>query len=336
MDLSENMEEKMVEMCEEKGLIVVGYSGNDLSIMNPIRENLRKNKKFLPKGLHWCVHRSSTKNKQKDYIDEHEVPNLLREIRKRHPDRVFLYSVSGFDEFMESTFTQSSLALPPSVEMPYENNVANEFYKSCQNLEFYTKLNRTVRSHMVRALECMEETPDKIEFKMRRADQIWADGAYLRDEESDYENATRKFEESIELIDGLLKDEELNKVRKIKSTKRKVGCLVGLAKVADKQGKATNSLLDQAFKLANSILVENSSEISNDELSELVSLQFNTLCALGFRVHLAGKITPKIEQQVKDVVSEMQTTNKGRAKLEKLLEEQEIKGIYELIDPNET
>ena len=130
-----------------------------------------------------------------------------------------------------------------------------------------------------------------------------------------------------------MSDGNLNRVQTINATKRKVGCLIGLAKVASKQGKPANTQLDQAYKSAQTLLSSEFDESVRDEIAELVSLQFNILCALGLRAQCAGKVTEKLSQQVKDITTKMRTTNLGRAKLIKLSDEPEISSIYELIKP---
>ena len=43
-NLGPNMEDKMIELCQDKGIVVVGYSGRDDSIMNPLFEKMRTNR----------------------------------------------------------------------------------------------------------------------------------------------------------------------------------------------------------------------------------------------------------------------------------------------------
>ncbi|MGB0722674.1 MAG: SIR2 family protein [Gammaproteobacteria bacterium] len=339
-DLSENMEAKLVEMCEDKGLVVIGYNGEDESIMNPIRENLRKNKKFLTKGLHWCIHTGNNEKRIQREIPEDQIPASLRAIRKRHPDKVFLYSISGFDRIMESTFIRAQLKLPPAVLNPYENNVANEFYRACEKLAIGSRLTPTIRRHMVEALKHMETTPDKKEIKLRRANQVWGDGAHLRDNESDFTSAAKNFNDAIAIVNELLASEGLTKAQRFKATKRKIGCLIGLAKVSIATRKSPNSFLDDAHECASPLLTTSYEKLNETELEELLSVQFNTLCSLGLRVESTKTPPKEVIDAVVKISRKMRSNTLGRIKLNKLKDEPEIQSILDLInneqdeDPN--
>ncbi len=85
-DLNENMKLKMQEFLKEYGLIVVGYSGGDRSIMKLIEEML-DNDNFLKTGLYWCFRKD-------DNIDQ----SVIDLFHKR--DNVFYVFIDGFDEMM--------------------------------------------------------------------------------------------------------------------------------------------------------------------------------------------------------------------------------------------
>ena len=316
LDLGENMESKMIEMCEDKGLIVVGYGGADESIMTPIRENLRKNKKFLTKGIHWCMHiQAQDKNK---YIKEEAVPDLLRVIRKRYPDRVFLYSISGFDKFMESVFNRCGLDLPDTILNPYQNNVANDFYKSCEDLEKREPLTLQIRGHMDKALERMEITPDKNQFKLRRAFKKWRDGAFLRDSESKHEEAIERFREAIAIADDLLALDEINNTLRLQAITRKLGCHIGIAKALYALKEPYTVELGLAYKLAYGVADLESGSLSVEERDISASIYYNSLCALGVESKFAGKASKRIKDDAARLVDKLKVSSIGRAKLEKL------------------
>jgi len=317
LDLSENMEGKMIEMCEDKGLVVVGYSGNDESIMTPIRENLRKNKKFLTKGIHWCLY-SSDQDNSSVYIDEEEIPENLRIIRKRYPDRVFLYSIFGFDKFMESIFTRCRLNLPDTILYPYQNNVANDYYKSCEDLEKIEKLTPQVRDHMNKALERMEITPDKNQFKVRRAEKKWRDGAHLRDTEKEYESSINCFQESIDIVSEVLNDEKINKTLKLKALTRKLGCHIGIAKCLSKQNKQYKNEISYAYDVSQEAMKLENFLSTDEERSILASIYYNSVCAIGVECLSSGEVTDECKTRISSIVQKLKTSTLGRAKLEKL------------------
>lgn len=81
--LEQNTKEKFVEFCKEYGLIVVGYSGCDRSIMD-VLEFLVKQETYLKNGIYWCLRPG----------DEvcHNLRNLIWK------DKVYPVLIDGFDE----------------------------------------------------------------------------------------------------------------------------------------------------------------------------------------------------------------------------------------------
>ncbi|MGE4293346.1 MAG: SIR2 family protein, partial [Desulfovibrio sp.] len=219
-DLSTNMEEKMVEMCENKGLIVIGYGGDDESVMTPIRENLRKNKKFITKGIHWCIH---VPDGDKAEIREEDIPEKLATIRRRHPDRVFLYSIESFDKFMESVFTRCRLAFPLSILKPYESNAANVFYESCEALERSEKLSIQTKQHMTIAMKGLTEARASVQLEIRKADCKFRDGRDARDLDKDYKSAIEHFSAAISIFESI-EAEQASSIERLQIQRRKIGC----------------------------------------------------------------------------------------------------------------
>lgn len=82
--LENNIKEKLIEFCKEYGLIVVGYSGNDRSIMDTL-EYLIKSESYLKNGIYWCI-------REDDEIN----PKLKSFFWK---DGVYPVIIKGFDEF---------------------------------------------------------------------------------------------------------------------------------------------------------------------------------------------------------------------------------------------
>ena len=74
----------MIEFCKEYGLIVLGYSGSDRSIMD-ILEYLIKSDNYLKNGLYWCLR------------EEDEVNSKLKSFFWK--DGVYPVIIKGFDEF---------------------------------------------------------------------------------------------------------------------------------------------------------------------------------------------------------------------------------------------
>lgn len=111
--LEDNIRNKFVEFCKEFGLIVVGYSGNDRSIMDVINY-LLKSDDYLKNGLYWCI-------RQSDDISD-ELKKLLWK------ERVYYVYIDGFDELFAQLYHQiiAPDQLPIPRTLPNKSNVIVE------------------------------------------------------------------------------------------------------------------------------------------------------------------------------------------------------------------
>lgn len=100
--LEQNIRAKFTEFAKEYGLIVVGYSGGDRSIMDTIT-TLLKNEMVLKGGVYWCIRKGA------------EVPDELRKLVWK--DRVYFVEVDGFDELFAEIYSilNKGDVLPSSV-----------------------------------------------------------------------------------------------------------------------------------------------------------------------------------------------------------------------------
>lgn len=80
-----NIKDKLIEFSKEYGLVVIGYAGNDRSIMDVINF-LLKSDAYLKNGIYWCL-------REGDEIN----PELTKLLWK---DRVYFVKIDGFDEVM--------------------------------------------------------------------------------------------------------------------------------------------------------------------------------------------------------------------------------------------
>ncbi len=320
--LGKNMEDKMIEMCEDRGLIVVGYSGDDESVMTPITENLRRNKKFLTKGIHWCLYNPHFCNSTNDAKKESHIPERLRFIAKNYSDRVFLYSIRGFDSFMESAFTKSGLELPDTVLNPYNKNATYDFFKSCRELRNNDRITPQLYSHMQKILEHMEKPPDKIQHILRKAEVTWGCGAALRDKDKDYKEAIKKFEEALDIIVELEPfKEEITISKKLQALSRKMACFIGIAKCLNSLGRPYAEELEKKAETFKQALTLESLVHSQEETTDLESVYFNHLCALGIEAKFAGKVTKDIEKEALETLKKLKASSSGYKRLKKFNEE---------------
>ncbi len=89
--LEVNTKDKLIEFCKEYGLIVVGYAGNDRSIMD-ILDYLIKNDTYLRNGIYWCVRK------------EDDISPTLKNLFWK--ERIYPVLIDGFDEFFAEVHHQ--------------------------------------------------------------------------------------------------------------------------------------------------------------------------------------------------------------------------------------
>jgi len=85
--LETNMQMKFQEFAKDYGLIVIGYSGQDRSIMD-ILNYLIQHEEYLKNGIYWCIMNG-------------ELDKITGELKKfLWKDRVYIVEIDGFDELM--------------------------------------------------------------------------------------------------------------------------------------------------------------------------------------------------------------------------------------------
>ena len=91
--LSENLSNVFGEFAKARGLIVLGYAGNDASIMNTLHE-LLKDANNYKNGIIWCLRKGEA------------IPDRLKEIVKNTKcNNVFVVHIDGFDEFLMELYS---------------------------------------------------------------------------------------------------------------------------------------------------------------------------------------------------------------------------------------
>jgi len=103
--LENNMRDKFAEFAKQYGLVVMGYGGNDQSVMDLLDVLVRSNNYFR-NGIYWCLRKGSKPGKR--------LRQLLRN------DRVFWVEVDGFDEIMADIAHSSNISLPQGVLAPHQ------------------------------------------------------------------------------------------------------------------------------------------------------------------------------------------------------------------------
>jgi NAD-dependent SIR2 family protein deacetylase len=117
--LESNTKEKLIEFSKEYGLIVIGYSGNDRSIMDVI-SHLLKTEEYLKNGIYWCIRE-----------DDHINPELTKLLWK---ERVYFVKIDGFDEVLAEI--HHTLAKELSLEDNFTNSKKELIISSFTKDEF--------------------------------------------------------------------------------------------------------------------------------------------------------------------------------------------------------
>lgn len=220
--LEDNMRTKFRQYANEFGMIVIGYAGNDRSIMDTLNTLLHSDNTF-PHGIYWCV--------RKDTIMPEELKNLAR-----FP-RFHLIEIEGFDELMAEIHHELGYSLQQEVADPYSalsskldkyftelddddditnpyikkdmKSLANHVLKINQAKEFINKLHVQMQKYKMDPSD--ESAKDAIE-KMIKEAEFLNDGsdvyiystpnAFIANaafREDDYETAKRYAQRSVEL-----------------------------------------------------------------------------------------------------------------------------------------
>lgn len=103
--LEKNMRDKFMQFAREYGLIVIGYGGNDRSIMD-ILDTLLRSEGYFPNGLYWCLRKGG------------KVSKKLERLMRR--ENAYWVKIEGFDEFMAELHNGLELRLPDAVRDPYK------------------------------------------------------------------------------------------------------------------------------------------------------------------------------------------------------------------------
>ena len=133
--LEVNTKRKLSQFAKEYGLVVIGYSGRDRSVMDTL-ELLLKDEENYKHGVYWCQ------------LPNEQPCERLQSLLRR--DRVYLVEIDGFDEFMADLHKSSELSLPISIARPLE--MAAERILWIADVENPLRTHPVIRGHIRQAL----------------------------------------------------------------------------------------------------------------------------------------------------------------------------------------
>lgn len=103
--LEQNTVDKFKQYASEFGFVIIGYSGNDRSIMDTFNTLLKYDYNF-PHGIYWCTIEGAPISKAVDLLRRHT--------------KVSLITIKGFDEFFAELNSELSLQLQMEMRDPYQ------------------------------------------------------------------------------------------------------------------------------------------------------------------------------------------------------------------------
>lgn len=128
--LEGNMKNKFIEFSKDYGLIVVGYAGNDRSIMD-ILSFLLKKEEFFKNGIYWCIRKG----------DENISDDLKKLLWK---DKVFFIQIEGFDELMAELNKRLNKGVLPIGNAILSSEHQIKLIKSLTSNEYVEKSNSKI------------------------------------------------------------------------------------------------------------------------------------------------------------------------------------------------
>lgn len=133
--LEQNMLDKFKQYAPEFGLIVVGYSGNDRSIMDALGMLLKSDQNY-PHGIYWCVKKNTSINRN--------VTQLTRYPKFR------LIEIEGFDELFAEINENMDLSLQLEMSDPYKAlaNKLDDLMKNTIQISDEETLNPIIKKHI--------------------------------------------------------------------------------------------------------------------------------------------------------------------------------------------
>ncbi len=141
--LEKNMQLKLSQIGQEYGLIVVGYSGRDNSVMSIIEELVQKDD-YFKHGVYWCI--------KKGEVPRKRVEKLLDE------KRVHAIEIQGFDELMALIQQKAGLSLPAAVVNPMQ--VAEKRSEIFCSVPTSLRENEIIRHDIERVLDNLAKMPE--------------------------------------------------------------------------------------------------------------------------------------------------------------------------------
>lgn len=121
--LEESLHNYLLEASTKRGLIVIGYSGSDESVLKTLEKALEKPNSF-PKGLIWCI--------PKDIIPNERLIKIINLANKQNQRSGFM-TIDSFDYFLHELYKTCSFKNQYIDSIADERFAQRQFFRLTQN-----------------------------------------------------------------------------------------------------------------------------------------------------------------------------------------------------------
>jgi hypothetical protein len=128
--LEDNLHNYFLDAATQRGLLVVGYSGSDESVLQTLEKALEKPNAF-PKGLIWCI--------PKDIVPSERLTKLIDKASAQNQRSGFM-GIDSFDYFMHEIYTVCELRNDQIDSIAKERFEQRQFFRLTQNQSSITPI----------------------------------------------------------------------------------------------------------------------------------------------------------------------------------------------------
>ncbi len=171
-----NMRDKFEQTCANYGLIVLGYSGGDRSVMDPIRSMLTR-PGYLGHGLHWGVYWDG-----EEQDPEKVIPEEVRVLQRHYPEHVHVYALRSFDETMGALARGLGVAPPDELLHPERLSGYQRLRRAIDNADQGWRLEKGFRELLSRFRDAEDNPPDAVAQQLDLADAKHLEGNRKKNE----------------------------------------------------------------------------------------------------------------------------------------------------------
>jgi len=319
--LTKNMEDKFKQFCTEYGLIVIGYSGGDDSVMDIIKSML-KDEEYLKMGLHWCIRKGD------------EVPIAL-ESSAGLSDRLHFYKIESFDTLMSDVCKRANIPLPIEVTDPTKSKTITKLTDSVKS-QTNTNLSIKILDDAVEIVHSLQNRTVEHDILIKELHLLGKRIQEYRDKIPSQETVN-SVHECISCCEKILNDSAPENIESAGftrglNTEEKVDIylIIGIAKISQAKVSTTKKdkilLCTEIIESLSSITIEakalSTSTMSNHR-TIFCRLHFNIACVFGLLAQIEKQKNEELCKKAVRSLSMLRGINEGLPFLEKVTRNEE-------------